>query len=86
MNRTTRMLLQRPLWVTQAKCRGTDPNLFHPTRKNPLRPREERLVARLCGSCPVREECLDYALEHHEKGIWGGTTENQRKQMRRVAS
>ena len=37
----------------------------------------------VCGRCAVREMCLAYALEHKEAGIWGGTTEEERKAMRR---
>lgn len=38
-----------------------------------------------CGRCPVREACLQYALEteeeDHEAGVWGGTTPYQRRQL-----
>lgn len=34
----------------------------------------------LCGACPVRQECLQFADEHFEQeGIWGGMTAAQRK-------
>jgi WhiB family redox-sensing transcriptional regulator len=49
---------------------------------------EKRRVARaVCGGCPVKQECLDYALRHHEKfGIWGGLTERERRRYRRHAA
>lgn len=38
-----------------------------------------------CLTCPVREQCLRMALEHHETaddtGVWGGTTPQTRAQM-----
>jgi hypothetical protein len=34
--------------------------------------------------CPVREECLEYALRNKEEhGIWGGASERQRRKMRK---
>ena len=46
----------------------------------------ERQAKELCGACPYKERCLAYALENpRESGIWGGTTEIQRKSMRRSA-
>ena len=48
---------------------------------------EKRKIAReVCDTCPVKQECLDYALTHHERfGVWGGLTERERRRMRRVA-
>lgn len=51
-----------------------------------LRQRETResRAKTICGECAVRAECLDYALGHNiEHGIWGGKTENERRQLRR---
>jgi Transcription factor WhiB. len=31
-----------------------------------------------CSSCPVKRDCLNYALLYGEDGIWGGTTEVDR--------
>lgn len=36
------------------------------------------------GQCPIRNECLMYALTNNEKsGVWGGTTELDRKALRK---
>jgi WhiB family redox-sensing transcriptional regulator len=38
----------------------------------------------ICGRCPTKFECLDYALAAHEDwGIWGGLTAHERKTFRR---
>ncbi len=38
----------------------------------------------ICAACHVSEECLEFALETNERtGIWGGTTEEERKSLRR---
>lgn len=41
------------------------------------------LAIRICRTCPIETQCLDYALRHYVTGIWGGTTERQRQAIRR---
>lgn len=44
---------------------------------------DEAAVAKLlCSACPVRQRCLDYALEHEEFGVWGGATPEERDHLR----
>jgi len=35
----------------------------------------------ICGSCPVKQECLIWALMYKEEGVWGGTTDGERKRL-----
>jgi WhiB family redox-sensing transcriptional regulator len=66
-------------WQERANCLGVDPDLFFPERGASTR--EAKSV---CGSCEVRAECLEYALDHAEKfGIWGGLSERERRRLRR---
>lgn len=66
-------------WQKDAACRGVNPELFFPTRGD-----DTRVASRICSSCPVREECLEYAISHVEKfGIWGGLSERERRRLRR---
>lgn len=50
---------------------GVDPDLWHPKRRmaSLIRP-----AALICSVCPVRVECLSYALEYPGRisGVWGG--------------
>ena len=39
----------------------------------------------VCRTCGVVGPCLSYALAHRELGIWGGTTERDRRALRRLA-
>jgi WhiB family transcriptional regulator, redox-sensing transcriptional regulator len=65
-------------WMAHANCAGVDPDLFFPERG------ESTTEAKaICRACPVRTECLDYALSINERhGIWGGTSERQRRAIR----
>lgn len=62
----------------QGACRGLDPDLFFPERGESVD--HARAV---CAECPVADACLDWALRHERLGIWAGTSERQRRQMRR---
>ena len=49
-----------------------------------VRPREAK---RICADCPVRIECLNYALRRDERyGVWGGMSERERRRLKRMAS
>ncbi|MCC7078652.1 MAG: WhiB family transcriptional regulator [Acidimicrobiia bacterium] len=67
-------------WRRLARCRDRDPDVFFPGRGMSTAPAKA-----ICASCPVRAECLEYALENREKyGIWGGKSERERRQLRRL--
>lgn len=62
-------------WYDQAACRGLDVELFFSEE-----PAAVSAAMRVCGSCPVREACLDTAMTQRESyGIWGGVPENHRQ-------
>lgn len=62
------------------ECSETDPEIFFP---EPGRVDLGRQAIAICDRCPVRDACLEKALQNGELGIWGGTTEHQRRKMRR---
>lgn len=66
-------------WIDEAACRTVDPELFFPGHGASNR---EGLA--VCARCPVRDPCLEQALATGETyGIWGGTTERDRRSIRR---
>ena len=72
-------------WQYDASCGGEDSELFFAPnfceRKEEKDGRELRAKA-ICARCPVREECLEYALRNREPhGIWGGLNEVERKAL-----
>ncbi|HVL06324.1 MAG TPA: WhiB family transcriptional regulator [Acidimicrobiales bacterium] len=71
-------------WRDEARCLGSDPDLFFPLGSKG-KPLEQAEVAKgLCLGCQVRGLCLQYALETNQvTGVWGGTTEDERRSLRR---
>lgn len=73
------MSYENGAWRQQANCKGMDTDLFFP-EKGRHTPERVDLVAKICGGCPVRKECLHYAIDNHEQmGIWGGMAEKRRR-------
>ena len=69
-------------WQDRALCAQTDPEAFFPEKGG-----STREAKRVCASCDVRSECLEYALAHDERfGIWGGLSERERRKLKRQAS
>lgn len=69
-------------WQERALCAQTDPEAFFPEKGG-----STREAKRVCSTCEVREECLEYALAHDERfGIWGGLSERERRKLKRRAS
>ena len=69
-------------WQEHALCAQTDPEAFFPEKGG-----STREAKRVCQSCDVRSDCLEYALENDERfGIWGGLSERERRRLKRSAS
>ncbi len=66
-------------WREDAACRTADTALFFPDSEDQAGP-----AVAVCAVCPVREECLEFALAtRQDDGVWGGMTETDRKRLRR---
>jgi len=66
-------------WTARAQCAGTDPEIFFPAADDPA-----TRARAICRQCPVRQDCLAYALDAQEEyGIWGGLGPRERQQLRR---
>lgn len=65
-------------WVDQAVCASTDGDVFFPGGGSVPKARM------ICAQCPVRMECLEWALSQpdHMPGVWGGLSERERKRIR----
>ena len=68
-------------WQSDALCAQTDPEAFFPEKGGSTRD-----AKRICTSCEVRDQCLEYALANDERfGIWGGLSERERRKLKRHA-
>ena len=66
-------------WQERALCAQTDPEAFFPEKGG-----STREAKRVCQSCDVRAECLEYAIANDERfGIWGGLSERERRRIKR---
>ena len=63
-------------------CATVDPELFFP-EKGGGQGREFKMVRAVCRRCDLIDQCLDWAIKHNEYGIWGGTSERERRVIRR---
>lgn len=69
--------MERFEWVTDAICVQVGPDPWFVERGESARP-----AKRVCGGCPVRQQCLQYALDAHiTEGIWGGLTPRERRAL-----
>ena len=71
-------------WRDHALCRDTDPELFFPVGTTGHALTSIEHAKRVCEQCTVTRDCLDFALEtNQDSGIWGGTSEEERRQIRK---
>jgi WhiB family transcriptional regulator, redox-sensing transcriptional regulator len=67
-------------WEDYAFCNELDTNIFFPERGQ-----GGGRAKAVCKQCPVKRDCLRHALDNPDiVGIWGGTTEHERRTMRRM--
>ena len=72
-------------WQMKGLCRGNHSYLFFPpstVERKDDRERREIKAKAICSVCPVKDDCLEFAVEIKEPyGIWGGLTETERRQV-----
>ena len=69
----------------QAACRGTIyTDLFYSVeeQRSILQYEYINALRAICGQCPIWKECLTYAMENEQYGVWGGMTSIERLSMR----
>lgn len=80
------MMFSSPDWQAKAACRNQDPTVFFPDEGDD----EATIAAKeaaakcVCWDCPVRRDCLEFAVVTNQKyGIWGAANEQERQRIRR---
>ncbi len=73
-----------PAWRAEAACIDHDPEFFFPLGTTGPAADQAEAAKAVCANCPVIAACLNYALTTgQDVGVWGGTTEDERRQIRR---
>ena len=72
-------------WRATASCCDTDPDLFFPVGTTGSALEQIATAKQVCNSCPAQLACLEFALRtNQDTGVWGGTSEEERRQLRRT--
>lgn len=68
-------------WYSQALCPETDPDAFYPEKGGSTAD-----AKKVCRGCPVKDQCLQWALDTDESyGVWGGLSGRERRRLKRSA-
>jgi len=72
-------------WRNRSACRDSDPEVFFPIGSTGPALDQIETAQRICTACTVRDECLEFSLAtNQEAGVWGGTTEEERRKLRKA--
>lgn len=72
-------------WRDRAACRDTAPDLFFPVGTTGPAIEQIARAKSVCRQCDAVEECLEFALAtNQESGVWGGTSEEERRKLRKA--
>lgn len=77
----SKVLLTNPVWK-DAACAGKDTEMFFPEAGKEFLRRVGEAKA-VCNKCPIVADCLNWAIENDEQGIWGASTYEERKRINR---
>lgn len=69
-------------WMRYGLCRQVDADLFFPEGRGAAVHIQTEQAKKVCNRCPVRQHCLNWALETGQhSGVWGGTSPDERRGM-----
>lgn len=67
-----------PDWIEDGLCAQADPEAYYPDKGG-----STQEAKAICRTCPVRNECLQWALDNDERfGVWGGLSERERRKIK----
>src|ERR1700728_444712 len=70
-------------WMSQGACQSEDPELFFPVTTRGAALHQVSAAKAVCRACAVRAAWLSFGLQTSQGGIWGGTTPEERRALRR---
>ena len=84
-SRPLQLTIERDDWRDVALCRDTDPDLFFPVGTTGPAIEQIENAKAVCRQCEAQAPCLEYALaSNQDSGVWGGTSEEERRKLRRA--
>lgn len=64
-------------WMATGNCNNHPPAVFFPSDGVGV-----EVAKKICATCPVKDQCLEYALDQRiDHGVWGGASERQRRRL-----
>lgn len=70
-------------WASLGACQNSDADLFFPIASSGPALQQTAEAKAVCARCPVRVDCLSYALETgQDAGVWGGASVEERRAIR----
>jgi WhiB family redox-sensing transcriptional regulator len=68
-------------WRQMGSCADQDPELFFPIGTGPAAGGQVQQAKAVCGRCPVSMQCLQWAMDTQQQGVWGGMTDDERRRL-----
>jgi hypothetical protein len=76
------VILREPMtWMKRGACKNAPADQFFPEKSSGSTD-YKIVIAEYCNVCPVKQSCLNFAIDNFEVGIWGGTTTRGRAAIR----
>jgi WhiB family redox-sensing transcriptional regulator len=76
--------LDQEAWMEEGSCVYANTELFFPVGSSMKAIKQSNEAKAICNECVVKIDCLEYAIRtNQDSGVWGGTTEEERKSLRR---
>lgn len=76
--------VERPKFDGSQNCANLDTDFFYPIVESDEQQVTIRMLKKVCGDCPFKQECQEYALAHERHGFWGGMTTFERERVRKI--
>ena len=75
--------LEQEAWMEEGSCVYANTELFFPVGSSMKAIKQSNEAKAICNECVVKIDCLEYAIRtNQDSGVWGGTTEEERKSLR----
>ena len=69
-------------WMADASCVGLDTEMFFLDKGSKADP----LIVKMCNACPVKADCISYAIKYNMDGHWGNTNKRKRERLRAASN